>query len=336
MISKEIQRILAGTTLTRDLDHILKLANPAREIAKLMQNTGHSESMRALASSTRIHGEMKALIASVQISDATRGILDAMKPSADLRAALDALQPSAEVQRTLSSMQPTHEMRNFVRWANSPLSPGISDLLREATEAQRVVETSHRTINDISRMMDSLRLDLRLIGETDLGEAAEDKGDDPALVLPAEAAARIARVEFLPIRLMNALRANPDEMRQLSDREFEEFTAELLRQVGFDNVLLTPRSGDGGRDVVAARQVNGIPLLFAFECKRYAENNKIGPALLRGLLGTVTHGATKANIGVLVTTSTFTRASREFIVSEALIDGKDFHDIVEWLHKYRP
>ena len=155
-------------------------------------------------------------------------------------------------------------------------------------------------------------------------------------MLPAEAAERIAKVEFLPIRVMEAIRANPEEMRRLSDRGFEEFTAELLQQVGFDKVLLTPRSGDGGRDVVAAQQVNGIPVLFAFECKRYAVDRKIGPAVLRALLGTVTHDATKANIGVLVTTATFTKGSRDFIVSEAMIQGKDFHDIVEWLHKHKP
>ena len=88
--------------------------------------------------------------------------------------------------------------------------------------------------------------------------------------------------------------------------------------------------------MVATQQVNEIPVLCAFECKRYAEDNRVGVAALRGLLGTIAHHRTKANIGVLVTTATFTRGSREFIISEALIDGRDFNDIVKWLREYKP
>ena len=121
-------------------------------------------------------------------------------------------------------------------------------------------------------------------------------------------------------------------MREVQPREFEYFVAYLVDEVGFRNVEVTPRSGDGGRDIVAVKNINGIPLIFSFKCKQYKPDNKIRLDTMRALLGTVTHDRTKSNIGVLVTTSYFTKGSREFILSEPSIDGKDFDDVVKWIN----
>jgi restriction system protein len=152
--------------------------------------------------------------------------------------------------------------------------------------------------------------------------------------MPDEAHERLLRVEFLPIRLIHEIKRRPEIMKGLSPRNFERMTAELLSGLGFEDVVLTPRSGDGGRDVVAVQRFRGIPVLFAFECKQYTKK-RIQLETLRGLLGTVAHGPTMANIGVLVTTSQFTSGARKFILGEARIDGKDFDDLVQWLGEYR-
>ena len=70
---------------------------------------------------------------------------------------------------------------------------------------------------------------------------------------------------------------------------------------------------------------------MAFECKKYSESRKIGPDILRALLGTVSHGRTKASMGVLVTTSSFTSGALSYIAAEASIDGKDFKALSKWL-----
>jgi restriction endonuclease Mrr len=142
---------------------------------------------------------------------------------------------------------------------------------------------------------------------------------------------RLIRVDRLPFRVLRAVMADPRHLRRITARQFEEFTAEILDALGFKDILLTPRSGDGGRDVIASREVDGIPLTFYFECKKYAEDNKVQLDSLRALLGVVAHHATEANIGVLVTTSTFTAGARRLIMSESRLDGKDYNDILGWV-----
>jgi HJR/Mrr/RecB family endonuclease len=120
-------------------------------------------------------------------------------------------------------------------------------------------------------------------------------------------------------------------MHRLTPREFEEFTAEILGALGFRDIILTPRAADGGRDVIASQEVNGIPLMFYFECKKYAEGHKVQLDTLRALLGVVAHNSTEANIGVLVTTSSFTAGAKKLILSECRLDGKDYDGIIGWV-----
>ena len=61
----------------------------------------------------------------------------------------------------------------------------------------------------------------------------------------------------------------------------------------------------------------------------------MGVESLRTLLGVVGYGPTQANVGVLVTSTFFTAGAREFILSEARIDGKDFDAIVKWLGEFQ-
>lgn len=145
----------------------------------------------------------------------------------------------------------------------------------------------------------------------------------------------ILSVGRLPLRLIAMILRSPNEVRNLTPRQFEEFVADVLAQLGFTDIVLTPRSGDGGKDVIASNKINGIPLAFYFECKKYAEGNKIQLDTLRALLGTMAHESTQVNKGVLVTTSTFTRGSRELILSEARLDGKDYDDVLGWIDEIK-
>lgn len=144
----------------------------------------------------------------------------------------------------------------------------------------------------------------------------------------------LKRVEFAPLRLLDQILRSPELMRALSPHEFERFVATLIDKLGFEDVAITPRSGDQGRDILAVKRVLGIPVLFAFECKRYGPDKPVGVGLLRALYGSISHGPTKANKGILVTTSRFTSGARRFILTEPSLDGKDFSGIVEWLKEY--
>jgi HJR/Mrr/RecB family endonuclease len=158
--------------------------------------------------------------------------------------------------------------------------------------------------------------------------------DPENLILPDRFASSIASVDGIPLALLKAVCGDPRTMRALTPRQFEEFIAELIERIGFSDVVLTPRSGDGGKDVVASKIIHGIPLTFYFECKKYAEDNKVQLDRLRALLGVVAHDAHKVNKGILVTTSTFTAGAQKLILSEGRLGGKDYAGITDWISEY--
>jgi HJR/Mrr/RecB family endonuclease len=151
------------------------------------------------------------------------------------------------------------------------------------------------------------------------------------LALPSSFEKRVISAESLPLSIIRRVANDPHVMHQLSPRQFEEFIATLIDELGFDDVLLTPPSRDGGRDLIARHTVHGIPITFFFECKKYAGGSLVQLDTLRALLGVVAHESRSANIGVLVTTSRFTRGCKELIASEARLDGKDYDGITKWV-----
>ena len=192
----------------------------------------------------------------------------------------------------------------------------------------------------LNEIYEALSLDSILIGEFDINESPEIESADESvegsrIILPGEFQERFKTVKFMPLTLYNKVIDDPALMREIDPRDFEYFVADLIQKLGFDDVDVTPQSNDGGRDVIATRTVNGIKMLFAFECKRYAESRTIGPSIMRSLIGTVNQKDTQANMGVLVTTSSFTPKSRTMIASEAAIDGRDFNDLVDWIEQVR-
>lgn len=157
----------------------------------------------------------------------------------------------------------------------------------------------------------------------------------PKLHLPPEYANRLIQVQHIPLEILQIIFGDPRTVHALTPREFEEFIAEMVDKLGFIDVKLTPKSNDGGRDVIASKIIHNIPLTFFFECKKYADDNVVQLDTLRALLGVVAHHGTTANIGVLVTTSRFTQGCKDLIASECRLDGKDYDGIVDWIGEYQ-
>lgn len=116
-------------------------------------------------------------------------------------------------------------------------------------------------------------------------------------------------------------------IRTISPASFERLTQRLLRELGFSNVEVTGRSGDGGIDGKGIVKINGV-LSFhvAFQCKRYNRTRTIGPNLIRELRGAMGPHADK---GLLVTTGRFSAGARRAAVEAGfppidLIDGNEF------------
>lgn len=90
---------------------------------------------------------------------------------------------------------------------------------------------------------------------------------------------------------------------QISPRMWEEIIAGAYWNAGYDEVTLTPRSGDHGRDVIAIKKGVGCIKLIN-SVKANAPGNLVGYDDVRALLG-VMSGERDTSKGVLTTTSDF-------------------------------
>jgi restriction endonuclease Mrr len=153
--------------------------------------------------------------------------------------------------------------------------------------------------------------------------------------LPHEYHDRFIRVEQLPTKALKAIADDPRHLHSLSSREFEVFMAQIAELLGMHDIILTPPKKDGGRDVIATQEINGIPSILYFECKKFAAEKKVGVGLVRSLLGVVAHEQTRVNKGVLVTTSSFTKGAKDLIVSDVRLGGKDYQGIIGWISEIK-
>jgi restriction system protein len=96
---------------------------------------------------------------------------------------------------------------------------------------------------------------------------------------------------------------DPAAAMQIEPRRWEEIIAGAYQRAGFDEVELTPRSGDKGRDVVATKHGVGSIRIFD-QVKAYAPGRVVTAEEVRALLGVIT-GAGNVSKGVITTTSQF-------------------------------
>jgi division/cell wall cluster transcriptional repressor MraZ len=132
--------------------------------------------------------------------------------------------------------------------------------------------------------------------------------------------------------LADRMKRSPKDMFGISSREFESLIAEILSDQGW-NVHLTPRSKDGGFDVMASQQTDVGNVLCLVEAKRYHPDNKVGVEIVRGLYGVLE--SKRATLGMIASTSAFTSGAQEFErMHQYRLSLKDYTDIVGWLSKF--
>jgi restriction system protein len=108
--------------------------------------------------------------------------------------------------------------------------------------------------------------------------------------------------------IIAAMHKDPRLVLELSPRKWEEMIAGVYRRAGWDNVILTPRSGDGGRDVIAEKRGVGTVRIIE-QVKAYKPGHLVTADEARSLLGALEmDGASK---GFLTTTSDFAPGLRK-------------------------
>ena len=89
----------------------------------------------------------------------------------------------------------------------------------------------------------------------------------------------------------------------MEGHEFERFTADLLRRLGYQNVEVTRGSGDQGVDVLAEKE--GVR--YAIQCKCYSSDLGNKPVQEVNTGKVIYH----CHVGVVITNRHFTAGARE-------------------------
>jgi len=88
----------------------------------------------------------------------------------------------------------------------------------------------------------------------------------------------------------------------MSPFDFEDFVANLFNTIGYETEV-TKKTGDYGIDVIAKKEGE----IMAIQCKKYQEGNHVSNREVQRLLGSMQLKDLKANKGILITTSDFTK-----------------------------
>lgn len=148
-------------------------------------------------------------------------------------------------------------------------------------------------------------------------------------------------VQNQAMSIINAYISRPAIRQKLIETidpfKFEELVAELLIDKGFD-IFLTPRTSDGGKDIIAAYSFDKEPIIMMVECKRRPIDFTLGPIELRALVGQFYYELienSKINYAMLVT-SAGKIGNTSVTMSEKLKDISiiDFEKLNNWLLNY--
>lgn len=146
-------------------------------------------------------------------------------------------------------------------------------------------------------------------------KAVEDAQDDDTATVAVSKQAELTTGDFVIRQLMT----------KLSGYEFEELVAHLLECMGY-TARVTPRSGDGGVDVIAHRDKLGFePPILKVQCKR--KTDQTPRSEVDQLLGTLGDG----EYGLFISLGSFGRQSVELERNRPklrLINGEQFVELL--------
>ena len=123
------------------------------------------------------------------------------------------------------------------------------------------------------------------------------------------------------------------ELLKLPPDAFERLCQRMLRESGFDRVVVTGKSGDGGIDGHGIVRMGGlISIPVFFQCKRF--KGSVPPSAVRDFRGAMVGRGDK---GLLITTGSFTKAAKDEATREGapIIDLMDGTQLAERLKELR-
>lgn len=183
-----------------------------------------------------------------------------------------------------------------------------------ALDAIKAAERMNETFNSFRNLaahIPSFDAGLRAI-VANLAEADEDDDIDlPAVAVgsvivpdkPVQEGILIQCTSFVWTSIVRLLKDDWNQAFQIPPRVWEEIIAGAFHEAGFHEVVLTPRSGDHGRDVIAVRQGIGSVRILG-SVKAYKPGHLITKEEVHALMGVVSVDP-NASKGLFATTSDF-------------------------------
>lgn len=160
------------------------------------------------------------------------------------------------------------------------------------------------------------KVDLAVVKDLqDIPDALDDIADDETATVTVAIQAEVSTSDFVIKRLMT----------ELTGHQFEDFMAHIMECMGY-TARVTPKSGDGGVDVIAHMDPLGFqPPIVKVQCKR--TTGQTGRPDVDQLLGTLGDG----EYGLFVNLGSFARGAVELERNRAklrLINGEQFVDLI--------
>jgi restriction system protein len=143
-----------------------------------------------------------------------------------------------------------------------------------------------------------------------------------AVIVPGDRTSEGQLVEAVTLpwfEIIELLNGDPALAFQLDPRKWEEMIAGAYERAGFDEVTLTPRSGDLGRDVIAVKRGIGTVRVID-QVKAYGPRHLVTADDVRALVGVLEMD--QASKGFLTTTSDFAPRLPEDILLKPLIPSR--------------
>lgn len=125
--------------------------------------------------------------------------------------------------------------------------------------------------------------------------------------------------------IIRIISQDPESIYEIGPRKWEEIIAGAYERAGFDEVILTPRSGDKGRDVIATKHGIGS-VRFLDQIKAYRPGHLVTADEVRSMAGVI---ALDGNVskGIITTTSEF---------APRLMDDEGIRRIVPYRIELKP
>lgn len=136
-------------------------------------------------------------------------------------------------------------------------------------------------------------------------------------------------------KILEILRVDPEAAFRIPPRQWEEIIAGAYVAAGFDEVVLTPASGDLGRDVIATKSGFGSIRIYD-QVKAYKRGHLVTAEEVRAMSGILQGNVSK---GIVTTTSDFApRLSEDKILAPLMphrLELKAGNQLLTWLEQVR-